>query len=425
MVLGLVHQLWRPIRGEFDDYIGAPKDSFYQSLHTAVYALEGEKPSPFEVQIRTWDMHYESEYGIAAHWRYKDQRFGRLVERRLDYLRELIAPAHDEQDAHKFVQTVIQDIDSDRIYVYTPAGDVIDLPRGATPIDFAYHIHTEVGHRCRAARVNGGLVPLDYHLKSKDRVEIITANRGGPSLQWLEENLRYVRTNRARSAIKEWFRKQGRDKLIEAGRDALDAQLKTLGIEDTPYESIRHVSHHATVDDMLAAIGEGEVSAVAVAVQHLENSEEKPSVTPKNGHVPALTGVRGYNVRLAQCCSPQPGDEIIGYITQQASVTVHRADCTNLRNVSDRLIPVRWGRQGSVRAVPVEIVAEDRPGLMAEIGGIVASEHVNMSNVRIFSENGMARFNVVMEIDSYTTLSRILSKVTLLENVVEARRRSE
>lgn len=430
-VLGLVHSIWRPVRGEFDDYIASPKDNFYQSLHTAVYS---EESRTFEVQIRTWEMHHHAEYGIAAHWRYKEETgYNHLLERRINYLRNLIEPANVEQNAEEFLRSVIEDIDDDRIYVFTPKGDIIDLPRGATPIDFAYHIHTEVGHRCRGAKVHSKLVPLDYHLKSGERVEIVTATRGGPSLEWLEDTLRFVRTNRARTKIRDWFRKQAREQLIEAGRKAMDTQLHQMGIEDSPYEELRQVADYTSIEDMFAAIGEGDESAVKIVIKKLETTPVEsngnhPPETASNARKTPILGARGYDVKMARCCTPQIGDEIVGYITPQSTVTVHRSDCANISNrqtsINERLIPVRWGRrpEGSIIKTPVVIEAHDRAGLMAEIGSIAASENINMTDVRISSHDGMATFQLTMEIDSYTTLSRILNKISALDNVVDAHR---
>lgn len=428
-VLGIVHSIWPPVRGEFDDYIASPKDNFYQSLHTAVYSDEGKT---FEIQIRTWDMHQSAEYGVAAHWRYKEQHdYNEMLERRLTYLRNLIEPAQVENDAEDFVRSVIEDIDDDRIYVFTPKRDIIDLPRGATPIDFAYHIHTEVGHRCRGAKVNTKLVTLDYHLKSGERVEILTTTRGGPSLEWLENNFRYVRTNRARTKIKDWFRKQGRDSLIETGKKAMDAQLHQMGIDDNPYEELRQVTHYGTVEDMFLAIGEGDDSAVQIVIKKLEEIPENNGYTERAASTIRKTpilGVRGYDVKLARCCEPQPGDDIIGYITRQATVTVHKTECANIRsrqgNIGERLISVQWGRRVQTHLIktPVEIMAYDRTGLMAEIGSIAAQENINMTDVRISSSDGLAIFRLMMEIEDYATLSRVLTRISTLDNVIDAHR---
>lgn len=425
-VLGLVHSLWKPIPGEFDDYIGAPKDNFYQSLHTAVISPDGVT---FEVQIRTWEMHHHAEYGIAAHWRYKaaDQNFDQQIERRMNYLRNLIQPAETEENSLDFMKVVIESIDDDRIFAHTPKGDVIDLPRGATPIDFAYYIHTEVGHRCRGARVNNRLVPLDYPIKSGDRIEIITSTRGGPSLDWLDKSLGYVHTSRALSKIREWFRHQDREKIIAVGREALENRMKQLGVEKKP-EDIRATEEMPSLDALLEAIGRGQLSPTEMVIQQLESDQNcQPEVLAPVNAAPVI-GVRGYEVNIAQCCHPQPGDKIVGYITNQATVSVHREDCPNLNSygtLEERLVPVSWGRKpaAQVFTAPVEIRAYDRAGLMGEIGAIAAQENINMTDVNIMAKNGLAVFHVKMEIENFAMLSRVLNRIQSLENVIEARRK--
>lgn len=270
--LGVVHSMWRPIPGEFDDYIAAPKDNFYQSLHTTVHDDHGK---PLEVQIRTWEMHRNAEYGIAAHWRYKEgnKRDSEFFEQRINYLRYLMQFKDDDeelQDAKDFMDTMKMEVFQDRVYAFTPKGDIVDLPAGATPVDFAYYIHTEIGHRCRGAKVNGKLVGLDYKLKTGDRVEILTAKRGGPSLDWLNAHLGYTATTRARSKIRSWFRKQNRENNIAAGRAALERELKRLGREDMSYEEVATLFHYKSAEDFLAAIGHGDINSGQIASQILE-----------------------------------------------------------------------------------------------------------------------------------------------------------
>ncbi|MBN1965430.1 MAG: bifunctional (p)ppGpp synthetase/guanosine-3',5'-bis(diphosphate) 3'-pyrophosphohydrolase [Anaerolineae bacterium] len=270
-VVGIVHSLWRPIPGEFDDYVGGPKDNFYQSLHTTVYDDQGK---PLEVQIRTWDMHRNAEYGIAAHWRYKEGGKGETeaYQRRINYLRYLMQFQEDEDDvlnAEDFMNTMKTEVFQDRVYAFTPKGDIVDLPAGATPVDFAYYIHTEIGHRCRGARVNGKLVGLDYKLATGDRIEILTSKRGGPSLDWLNAALGYTATTRARTKIRAWFRKQNRENNIAAGRTVLERELKRLGREDMSYEEVAALFGHSRADDLLAAIGGGEINSGQIATQIL------------------------------------------------------------------------------------------------------------------------------------------------------------
>jgi GTP diphosphokinase / guanosine-3',5'-bis(diphosphate) 3'-diphosphatase len=421
--LGILHQIWRPVPGKVNDYIGAPKDSFYQSLHTTVFHDQG---STFEVQIRTWEMDYRAEYGIAAYWRYKGDEFKRHMERPLAYLRSLIEPAQVEETPEAFLQSIIENIDSDRIYVLTPRGDILDLPRGATPIDFAYHIHTEVGDRCRAARVNGKLVPLDYTLQKGDQVQIYTAARGGPSLEWLEDSRGFVYTNRAKSKIHAWFRKQNREKLLAEGQAALLEKMEQFGLPAENLEALLVNTKFESLDDLYEAIGQGRIAAADVAVQALEQGMLHTEGGSESTQLPIL-GAAGYQVKLARCCHPTYGDSIAGYITRQAKVSVHRSECPVLNcksNIHDRLIRLQWGARpkGQVFPVPVELRTLDRTGMMGDIGAVVASENINLSDVNISARNGQAIFHVTMEIDSYATLSRVLSKLESLDGVIEARR---
>jgi GTP pyrophosphokinase len=266
LVLGVVHNLWRPIPGEFDDYIAAPKDNFYQSLHTAVLDSNGKT---VEVQIRTWEMHENAEYGIAAHWRYKEGRSRKhdeAFERRISYLRRLMEFGQESEDAASFVDTMKTEVFQDRVYAFTPKGDIVDLPAGATPVDFAYHIHTEIGHRCRGAKVHGRLVSLDYQLQTGDQVEIITSKRGGPSLDWLNPNLGYVKTERARSKIRLWFRKQNREKHIASGREVLEREMKRLGLLDVmQFEAVAGWFNYDKLDDFLAVVGAGDINGGQIA----------------------------------------------------------------------------------------------------------------------------------------------------------------
>jgi GTP pyrophosphokinase len=424
--LGVVHEIWRPVPGKVQDYIAAPKDNFYQSLHTAVF-YEGS--GSLAVQIRTVDMDHQAKYGIAAYWRLKKldyEKFLYLLNRRLAYIRSLIEPAERETSPEKFLQTVIENIDSDRIYVQTPRGDILDLPRGSTPIDFAYHIHTEVGHRCRGARVNGKLVPLDYQLQTGERVEILTSARGGPSLEWLDRRLRYVRTNRALGKIRDWFRKQGRYEVLAVARQALDEKLVQMGLEAGHYEILLTDTPYHNLDELLLEVGMGAVSAVDIISRTLDEQEHVRAQTVQIANLP-ITGANGYNVKLARCCRPDPGDEIIGYITRDAQISIHRADCPLLNrrtDIADRLIPVTWDQRLKHRVFPVmvELRALDRPGIMGLIGNVVAKENVNMSSVHIVTEKGIAVFSVTMEVDSYATLSRVLTKVEAVEGVLVAHR---
>ncbi|NDJ84819.1 MAG: bifunctional (p)ppGpp synthetase/guanosine-3',5'-bis(diphosphate) 3'-pyrophosphohydrolase [Chloroflexi bacterium] len=439
-VLGVIHNTWRPVPGEFDDYIATPKENGYRSLHTAITDDDGRT---LEVQIRTLEMHQDSEFGIAAHWKYKES--GRhtdiAYEQRLNYMRRLLENVHsEEQDAEEFVEAIKQSIAGERIYVFTPRNDIIDLPEGATPIDFAYHIHTEVGHRCRGAKINGKMVSLDHALETGDRCEVITTKRGGPSLDWLNADLGYVKTQRARQKIRHWFRKLDREKNINLGRDALEHELKRLGMEDHLRSEIAQRAGYPSLEHMLAAIGYGDVTAASIVsrVVQLEKQAEEARRDELVASPPSpqrsrtadqgidIAGTSGLLVKLAQCCNPAPGDAIIGFITRTGGVTVHRRDCTNIVNTNEpeRLIQVSWGRaETSVYPVPVEIRARDREGLMRDIGAVIAGENVNMTNVNInLSDNHIAIFRLVMEVSHVGQLSRVLNKIDMLPEVVNVRR---
>lgn len=437
--LGLVHQTWRPIAGEFDDYIAAPKDNFYQSLHTAVI-LEDSKT--LEVQIRTREMHEHAEYGIAAHWRYKEGRHGasdEAFERRLKHLRDLMELGRTLDDPDEFMEVMRTEVFHDRVYVFTPRGDIVDLPNGATPIDFAFMIHTDVGNRCRGAKVNGKLVPLDYTLQVGDRVEILTSKRGGPSRDWLNPNLGYVRTKRAAAKIRQWFRKQDRDKMITLGREILDRELKRLGEDKMSHDQVAALFGFEKTETLLEQLGFGDIHPQHIATRILEvdrrqRQEEELLAALEEEQTPApqvstsgvtIQGTGGLLTNLARCCNPVQGDEIIGYITRGRGVTIHRKDCPNVLNLAtERQISVEWGNKNHEHyPVPVMITAYDREGLMRDIGAAVAEEKINMNNVNIRTENHIATFQMTMEVESAAQLSRILAKIERVPNVISAARR--
>jgi GTP pyrophosphokinase len=443
LALGVVHNLWRPIPHEIDDYIAAPKDNFYQSLHTAVRDQEGKI---IEVQIRTWEMHEHAEYGIAAHWRYKENRKTRSkhderYEKHIAYLRRLMEFGKETEDAAKFVAAMKTEVFNDRVYAITPKGDIVDLPAGATPIDFAYHIHTDIGHRCRGAKVGGRLVNLDYQLQNGDQVEIIVAKRGGPSLDWLNENLGYVKTERARSKIRYYFRKLNREVHIHNGRDVLEREMRKLGVIDTlPYEQVARWFNYEKLDDFLAQVGAGEINGGQIASKILEaerheREERERYILRETAPVPAPTvdtsngidvmGTSGLLINLARCCNPVPGDRIIGFVTRGRGITVHRVDCPNIGHESERLIEVNWGRPNVEQrySVPIEIIAYDRDGLMKDISTVVADERVSMSSVNVSVKNNIATFYLTAEIATMEQLNRILARISSLRSVVEARRR--
>jgi (p)ppGpp synthase/HD superfamily hydrolase len=382
-------------------------------------------------------MHYTAELGIAAHWRYKEgQKHDPVFDNKIAWLRQLMEWRQEVTDAHEFIDTLKTDVFQDRVYTFTPHGDIIDLPTGATPIDFAYHIHTEVGHRCRGAKVNGKLVALDYQLRNGDQVEILTAKRGGPSRDWLNPHLGYIKTSRARSKVRQWFKRQNRDENIIQGREVLERELKRLGIEETPYDQIAKHFGYERIDDLMAAIGTGDVNAHQIAgriMQLLRPEEEITEIPPARVKPPTTaTGVRVLGVgdlltNLARCCNPLPGDEIVGYITRGRGVTIHRSDCPNILRTNDRerLIEVDWGTEvAETHPVNVRVEAYDRQGLLRDIASVVADEAINLSaaNVVTRKKDNMATMMVTLEIADIDQLSRVLTRIERLPNVVEARR---
>lgn len=435
--LGVIHSLWRPIPGEFDDYIATPKDNMYRSLHTAVVGPEGK---PLEVQIRTYEMDYTAELGIAAHWRYKEgQRQDPTFDNKIAWLRQLMEWRQEVTDAHEFIDSLKTDVFQDRVYTFTPKGDIIDLPSGSTPIDFAYHIHTEVGHRCRGAKVNGRLVALDYQLRNGDQLEILTAKRGGPSRDWLNPHLGYIKTSRARSKVRQWFKRQNREENIVHGREMFERELKRLGLDETPYDQIAKKFGYAKVDDLMAAIGAGDINAHQIAGRALELAEpeeeilEIPSVRPLPPSPAAgvrVNGVGDLLTNLAHCCNPLPGDDIVGYITRGRGVSIHRQDCPNILRMGDRerLIEVDWGTGEVTETHPVNVRVEayDRQGLLRDIASIVADESINLSaaNIATRKKDNIATMMVTLEIADIDQLSRVLARIERLPNVVEARRQT-
>jgi GTP pyrophosphokinase len=434
-VLGIVHSLWRPIPGEFDDFIATPKDNMYQSLHTSVVGPDGK---PLEVQIRTYEMHRRAELGIAAHWRYKEHaKRDAAFEAKIAWLRSLMEWRQEVTDAWEFIDSLKSDVfQYDRVYTFTPKGDIVDLPAGSTPIDFAYHIHTEVGHRCRGAKVNGKIVSLDYQLQNGDQVEILTTKRGRPSRDWLNPHLGYIKTSRARQKIRQWFRRQDRVETITQGREILERELKRLGLDQKRYEEIATLLKFDKVDDLLAAIGYGDINTQQIAARLIEAKREEeelelPEAAPPPSLVPEITvrGVGDLLTRLAGCCHPLPGDPIVGYVTRGRGITIHRQDCRNILYLEDkeRLIEVDWGEDlKQVFPVMVQVLAYDRTGLMRDITEIMAGERINISaaNVATHPKDHTAVITATLEINSIVQLSRVLAKIERLPNVFEARRKA-
>jgi len=430
LALGVIHNRWKPVPGTFDDYIATPKDNFYQSLHTAVIYDEG---GTVEVQIRTSEMDENAEFGIAAHWRYKE---GRVrddgFERRVDWLRSLMEWRQDVTDAEDFVEAMKSDVFKDRVYVFTPHGDIIDLPVDSTPIDFAYHIHTEIGHRCRGARVNGKLVSLDTNLKTGDSVEILTTKRGGPSRDWLNPSLEMARSQRARSKMRQWFRKQDREQNVSHGRELVEREVRRLGIQKFDIDQLADELKYSSGAELLAAVGVGDISLGKIVNRAAEKEQSElpvPGPTVRKGVRKEATevsvlGLTGLLTNLGRCCNPVPGDPIIGYVTRGRGATIHRQDCPNVLRIRDkeRLVSVSWGKAKDTYPVSVQIRAYDRDGLMRDVSTLVSNEGISMSSIHVSTVDSLAIFDLIMGITDLSQLSRVLNRLEALPNVLEARR---
>jgi guanosine-3',5'-bis(diphosphate) 3'-pyrophosphohydrolase len=425
--LGLVHSLWRPIPGEFDDYIAMPKDNGYQSLHTAVVGPDG---GPLEVQIRTHEMHQVAEYGVAAHWRYKENtRRNASVDAKIAWLRQVSDWRKEVSDPREFVASLKTDVFPERIYVFTPKGDIVDLPAGSTPVDMAYYIHTEIGDHCRGAKVDGRLVSLDYVLRTGQQVEILTSKKGGPSRDWLNPNLGYISTARARQKVRQWFRRQEREQNISQGREILERELRRLGLDSQSFDDIAHLFKYSRVEDLLAAIGYGDISPMQIASKIDDAAAKKPDFKitplPQGQSDFRVTGVGDLLTRLAGCCKPVPGDEIVGFITRGKGITIHRSDCVTLKHIeeTERLIPVSWGPTRELYPVVIHIEAFDRPGLLRDIASAVSDAGISMSAANVITHSDQtASIVATLGITGIGQLSQIMSKLESIRNVVEVRR---
>ena len=427
--LGVIHTHWRPIPHEFDDYIAAPKDNFYQSLHTAIIYDDGKS---VEVQIRTPEMHQNAEFGIAAHWLYKEKgRKDDTYQERINWIRRLMEWRQDVSDASEFVDGMRSDVFGDRVYVFTPRGDIIDLPAGSTPIDFAYAVHTEIGHRCRGSKVNGKLVTLDYNLKTGDQVEVLTAKQGGPSRDWLNSNLGMVKTQRARSKIRAWFKQQDREQNLAQGKSILDRELRRLGLLNVDLDNLAVTFNFKTVDDLYVGLGCGDIplgriiNELSIEGKDTDFLEAHPTIdTTAPDNTVTVVGLKGLLTNLARCCNPAPGDEIVGYVTRGRGVTVHRRDCPNMLRVgeADRLIKVSWGDAKKTYPVAVEIRAYDRQGLMGDISTVLTNESINLADISLKTSHNLAVIKLILEVAEINQLSRILTRIENLPNVLEAHR---
>lgn len=433
--LGVVHGLWRHIAREFDDYIAAPKDNYYRSLHTAVL---GPEAKPLEIQIRTREMHRHAEFGVASHWRYKEGvHYDPALETRIGWMRQLLAPGGDEDFIERFRTELVEE----RVYVLTPKGAVFDLPRGATALDFAYYVHTDVGHRCRGARVNGRMVPISQVLEDGDQVEIQTSREGEPSRDWLNVQYGYLVTPRARDKLRAYFRQQDRGQNVSYGRDALERELERLGLRDFRHDRLLKHFQFESLEELFAALGAGDLSSAQLAgALQRELAEERPAVPLKpartapqrgrGGPPVLLPGVSGaVLVSLARCCRPVPGEAIHGYITQGHGVSVHRRNCTSLARlaarVPQRLTEVQWAPDGG-RGQPVEIALEarERRELLHDIMALLADEELRLVALdsRADADTGLLRLRLTVNISDLPQLSRLLNRLMQIPGMQRAAR---
>ena len=437
--LGIIHSLWRHIPHEFDDYIANPKENGYQSLHTAVIGPGGKG---MEVQIRTQEMHEDAELGVCAHWKYKgtdtddkDQAY----EKKIAWLRQVVEWHEEIGDLPELMTDLRSDINPDRIYVFTPDGHVVDLPPGATAVDFAYRVHTEIGHRTRGAKVNGRIVPLTYPLKTGEQVEVLTSKEEKPSRGWLNQDAGYITTARARAKVAHWFKLQAKDTNLEEGRQLLMRELERLDLERQPLGAAAKALNMKNTDDLFAAIGAGDVRLSQVVRFVVKQADIKqpqqelplvkvPSISNKTDDI-TIHGVGHLLTQIAGCCQPVPGDAISGYVTLGRGVSVHRQDCENLMhlemNEPERIIDVNWGGKVSkMYPVDIEISAYDRTGLLRDVSLVLADSGVNVLSVstKADQKDHFILMQITMEIDSLPKLGRVMNKLTQLHNVAAVRR---
>lgn len=430
--LGVVHSLWHPIPGHFDDFIANPKQNRYKGLHSTVMCLDAR---PLEVQIRTHHMHRIAEYGVAAHWRYKEGAKKDIeFEEKITWLRQLMEWQR-ELSGTAFIESIKTDIFQDQVFVYTPKGEIKELPRGATPLDFAYRIHTNVGHRCIGAKVNGRMVSLDYQLNNGDTVEIMTTKSDrGPSLDWLNPNLGYVKTHHAREKIRQWFRRQERAENIERGRTILEKELRRLGLGFADRERIAGLFKYDGVDDFLAAIGCGDISAhlIGLKITAPDEQPQTPSAAappkPQTTSPVQVLGAGDLLTHIAPCCQPAPGDEIIGFVTRTRGVTIHRKDCPNVLNEDEkeRLVKVTWGKSGLSFPVTIRVEAWDRVGLLRDVTSLVSDEKINIAAASLDDQSDeMLSVFLTLDISTIGQLGRLFYKLEGVPGVINVTRVSE
>lgn len=451
--LGIIHTLWKPLPGRFKDYIAMPKPNMYQSLHTTLIGAYGE---PFEIQIRTFEMHRTAEYGIAAHWKYKEgsnkengnKATSVKFEQKLSWLRQLLEWQQDSRDAGEFMESLKIDLFSDTVFVFTPKGDVVELPAGSCPVDFAYRVHTDVGHSCVGAKINGRIVSLDTKLANGDILEILTAKQGGaPSRDWLA----FVKTSQAKSKIRLWFKKEQREDNIARGRESLEREIRKLGLEPgniLKQESLLAIGKSQNlvgVDDVYAAIGDGSLSPNKVLgrlrdelskeereklqlATFQQGEDKKPSPYGKASHGVKVKGVDNVLVRFSRCCNPLPGDDIIGYITRGRGVSIHRRDCSNILNHTqeerERLVEVMWAEEiDSTYPVDIRIYGRDKPRLVTEVMNTVLDTRTHILGINAWvGKNGIANIQLRVEIRNLEQLKMVMQKIRKVQDITNVER---
>lgn len=436
--LGLVHHLWQPIPGEFDDYIARPKSNGYRSLHTAVI---GPRGLALEVQIRTHDMHHDSELGVAAHWRYKETvKSESKFDEKIAWLRQILAWKDEISDGGEQFEQFKSELFQDKVFVLTPQGKVIDLPKGSTPIDFAYALHTDLGHRTRGAKVDGSIVPLNTRLQNGQRVEILTSKRSAPSRDWLNPALCYLQSSRARAKVRHWFKYQNFEENVSVGRAKLDRELHRAGVGNVNQEKLAQKLNYNRLEDLLAAIGRGDVSEHQLALAIQETTPFKPAETlpaftvSKHMYAPGTSsgivveGVSNLLTNLAKCCKPAPPDNIVGYITRERGVTIHRQTCTFVTRLPEerrnRLLQASWGTSTNLLAsVDIGVEAYDRQGLLRDISDLFVREKVNAVKVNLLSRSNRAIMHFSLEVTDLNQLQRILTQIQHMPDVISAHRR--
>mgnify|MGYP001355582242 CR=1 FL=1 len=438
-VLGIIHTLWKPMPGRFKDYIAMPKPNMYQSLHTTVIGPKGE---PLEAQIRTWEMHRTAEFGVAAHWRYKEgKQKQHSLEDRLSWFRQILEWQQDATDAQEFMESLKMDLFSDAVFVFTPKGDVIELPANSVPLDFAYRIHTEVGNRCIGAKVNGKIVPLDHKLKTGDIVEILTSKHSyGPSQDWLN----IAQSSNARGKIRNWFKKERREENVAKGREAVEREIKKQGFDvdavltDEGIAGVAGKFNFSGEEDMMAAVGYGGITAAQIVTrltEKLRKAEDNVTALPEVKTVPKqrkklaqgvrVKGVDNLLVRFSRCCNPVPGDDIVGFVTRGRGVSIHRTDCPNVQTEEEeRLIPVEWeGTPDQSFNVDLEITGMDRRGLVNDVLQVVTEAKTNMTAVSgKVKKNRMAVINISISIRNLEHLHSVVERIKRLKDIYSVQR---